>query len=99
MEETTIGAPGFQIDDVAEQQRLIQQLRNLHVKLRPVSRVLLHDPFAQWDLFFIASIWFDDPSLDFILQREAKLPPSEFEKMDYVFDWVDNRLVLVRSPL
>ena len=48
--------------------------------------MLLHDPFAQWDLFFIASIWFDDPRLDFILQREAKLPPSEFEKMDYVFD-------------
>ena len=38
-------------------------------------------------------------ALILFLQREVKPPPSEFETMDYVFDWIDDSLVLVRSPL
>jgi hypothetical protein len=77
----------------------IQQLRRLNIPIRHGSRVVfLHDPFQDWEMYFIAALWYRDPSLQFFLQRQSHLPSSEIDRIDYVFDWEKDRIVLVRSP-
>jgi hypothetical protein len=93
----------FSITASADQQQMtwevIQQLRLLNIPIRHGSRVIfLHDPFHDWDMYFIAALWYRDPSLQFFLQRQSHLPNSEIDRIDYVFDWDKNRIVLVRSP-
>jgi hypothetical protein len=93
----------FAIAASANQQQMtwdaIQQLRLLNIPIRHGSRVVfLHDPFQDWDMYFIAALWYRDPSLQFFLQRQSHLPSSEIDRIDYVFDWDKNRIVLVRSP-
>lgn len=73
----------------------IQQLRALNPLVKPGTDVaFLHDPFVDWDMSFIAELWFRDHSLRFHLQSKTPLSPKELAKMT-VFDFQGGRLVRV----
>ena len=76
----------------------IQQLRTLNPHIKSGTHVaFLNDPFDDWDMSFIAELWFRDKSLQFHLQRKTPLPPEELAKMT-VFDFQNGRLVQVTVP-
>lgn len=78
---------------------VIQQLRSLNPKVNPGSTVLfLDDPFEGWDTYFIAELWFRDPTLTLLLQRKSRLPDSEIATMDYIFRFQGTRLIRVKPP-
>ena len=77
---------------------VLDQLRALNPRVKPGSLVVfLNDPFEDWDMKFIAELWFRDPTLKFHLQRKVPLPPEALAKMT-VFDFQDGRLVRVTVP-
>lgn len=82
-----------------ETQQVIDQFKTLQTRPAPGSQVVfLHDPFpASYHAIFIAALFWDDPSLEIHLQMHDHLTPTELAKMNYVFDWSEGRLVLVRS--
>jgi len=66
---------------------------NPHVK--PGSHVaFMHDPFPDWDMLFIAELWFRDRSLTFHILNKTPLPPHELDKMT-VFDFQGDRIVRI----
>jgi hypothetical protein len=73
---------------------LIQQFQRLPVRPVRGSRVIfLNDPFPGFDdTFFIASLWWDDHSLQIKLQNHLQLPLSKVFLMDYVFDFPEGQL-------
>jgi hypothetical protein len=74
---------------------VIQQLRALNPRVKPGTDVaFLHDPFVDWDMSFIAELWFRDHSLRFHLQNKTPLSSEELSKMT-VFDFQGGRLVQV----
>lgn len=76
---------------------VIQQFRALHPRVRPHSFVVfLNDPFVDWDMAFIAELWFRDRTVEIRLQRKTPLPPGDLARADYLFDYRDGRLVQVR---
>jgi hypothetical protein len=81
----------------AETWQVIQQFRALDPHVRPHSHVVfLHDPFAEWDMLFIADLWFRDRSLTIHLQRLTPLPDSALAAADTIFDYRDGQLLRVR---
>jgi hypothetical protein len=77
--------------------RVIGQLRELHPRVRPQSQVVfLNDPFSDWDMTFIGTLWFADRSVQVYNQRLEQLSPKEFARMDHVFDFQDGRLVQLK---
>ena len=78
---------------------VIRQLRNLDPKVAPGSKVLfVDDPFQQWDMYFIARLWFRDRTLELWLQRKLSLPESEIAEMDYIFQFRGPTLTQVKPP-
>jgi hypothetical protein len=74
----------------------MEQLRALNPRLPPHSQaVFLHDPFVDWDIVFIADLWFRDRTLQFHIQRLTPISDEEQRKM-HVFDFQDGRLVQLR---
>jgi hypothetical protein len=77
--------------------QVIGQLRVLNPHVEPRSQVIfLNDPFHDWDMTFIASLWFGDPSVRVYNQRTEHLSASEIERMDHVFDFHEGKLVQVK---
>jgi hypothetical protein len=76
---------------------VLQQFRALHPHVRPHSHVVfLDDPFQEWDMLFIADLWFRDRSITVHLQRLTPLPPDGLAHADYLFDYRDDKLLRVR---
>ena len=76
---------------------VIGQFRELRPRVRPNSRVVfLDDPFVDWDMAFIADLWFRDRSLAIVLYRKTPLTAEEIADAGHVFDWRDGRLIQVR---
>ena len=76
---------------------MIGQFRELRPRVRPNSRVVfLDDPFVDWDMAFIADLWFRDRSLAIVLYRKTPLTAEEIADAGHVFDWRDGRLIQVR---
>jgi hypothetical protein len=76
---------------------VIGNFRALHPQVRSGSHVVfLHDPFTDWDMLFIADLWFRDRSVTVHLQRLVPLPPSELASAGAVFDYRDGKLLRVR---
>jgi hypothetical protein len=74
--------------DVGRQSALNPRVKSgTHVAFR-------NDPFQDWDMLFIAELWFHDKSLQFHLLNKTPLPPEELAKMT-VFDFKDGRIVQV----
>jgi len=76
---------------------VIEQLRHLHPYVRPQSQVVfLNDPFSDWDMTFIGTLWFGDRSIHVYNQRLEHLSPPELARMDAVFEFRNGRLIQVR---
>ena len=76
---------------------VIGQFRALHPRIRPHSMVVfLNDPFVDWDMAFIADLWFRDRTVDIKLHRKTPLTAEEIASAAYLFDWQDGRLVQLR---
>ena len=78
---------------------LLDDLRGIGVQPAPGSRILfLNHPFpGDYTTFFAAALLWKDPSLQIFLQHQVHFSPEEIVTMDYVFDFVDTR-VIVRKP-
>lgn len=73
---------------------VVGQLRDLHPRVRPQSQVVfLNDPFSDWDMTFIGTLWFGDRSIHVYNQRLEHLSPSELARMDAIFDFWNGKLV------
>ena len=93
----------FAVEAAGNQQRptrdAISDLRTFHVAIRPNSAVLfLNGPFVDWQLYFLASLWYNDHSLQIFIQPIHHLTPAGMGYMDYVFDWKNDHFVVIRSP-
>jgi len=77
---------------------LVGEFRKINIRPVAGSRILfLNDPFPnRWVTAFTASLTWKDPSLDIQLQQQSHLKPEEIAGMDYVFDFVDNHLVVLK---
>jgi hypothetical protein len=77
--------------------QVIEQFRAVNPHVKPGSHVVfLHDPFAEWDMLFIADLWFRDHSVTVHLQRLAPLADGELAGVGAVFDYRDGQLLPVR---
>ena len=76
---------------------VIQQFRALRPQVSPHSHVVfLNDPFVEWDMLFIADLWFHDRSVAVRLQRLTPVPPDALAGFDAVFDYGDGKLQRIR---
>jgi hypothetical protein len=76
---------------------VIQQFHALNPQVRPNTRVLfLNDPFEDWDVVFIADLWFKDRSLTIRAQRLTPFPADEIARMENVFEFQNGKLVRIR---
>jgi hypothetical protein len=81
----------------AQTWQVIQQFRALHPHVRPRSHVVfLNDPFTEWDMLFIADLWFRDRSVTVRLQRLTPLSPAALAGVEVLFDYRDGKLMQVR---
>ena len=81
----------------AQTWEVIQQFRALDPHVRSHSHVVfLSDPFVEWDMLFIADLWFRDRSVTVRLQRLTPLPPEDLARVDSLFDYRDARLLRIR---
>ena len=76
---------------------VIGQLRELDPHVPPQSQVVfLNDPFNDWDMTFIGTLWFADPTIHVYNQRLERLSPGELARMDHVFDFRNGKLVQLK---
>jgi hypothetical protein len=76
---------------------VIQQLRDLHPDVRPGSQIVfLDDPFQEYDMAFIAELYFRDPSISIRLGRKTPLSPQELARVDHVFTFAEGKLMQIR---
>jgi hypothetical protein len=76
---------------------VIAQLRELHPRIPPHGQVVfLNDPFSDWDMTFIGTLWFADRTVHVYNQRLEQLSPAELARMDAVFDFQNGRLVKLK---
>lgn len=75
----------------------IRQLDALHPRVkRNAEVVFVNDPFAGYDMEFIAELWFRDRSLVVRLPREVPVSAEEMARADRVFEFRAGKLVQVR---
>jgi hypothetical protein len=58
--------------------------------------VFLDDPFVDWDMAFIAELWFRDRTVQVRLHRKTPLTADEIARAGRVFDFDNGRLAAVR---
>ena len=80
---------------------VITQLKELHFKPKPGSRVIVvNDPWIDgWDMTFISELAWDDPTVAITMSRRLPSPPGpeELAKYDSVLEFgADGKLTLVR---
>ena len=77
--------------------QVIEQFRALNPHVRPRSHVVfLNDPFTEWDMLFIADLWFRDRSVTVHLQRLNPISQEDVARADAVFDYRDGKLLRAR---
>jgi hypothetical protein len=85
---TSLGAQTWQV---------IEQFRALHPHVGPHSHVVfLNDPFSEWDMLFIADLWFRDRTVTVHLQRLNPVPQTDLDVAEAIFDYRDGKLLRVR---
>jgi hypothetical protein len=73
---------------------VIRQLQALQPRADPHSQIVfLNDPFTDWDMTFIAQLWFRDRTIHVYNQRLEHLSPADLARMDHVFDFQNGKLV------
>jgi hypothetical protein len=90
--------PEWKFNNGRASNAIIAQFRALNPHVRPHSTVVfLNDPFEQYDMSLIAELWFHDRTLNIRLQKKTPFSEAELAKVDYLFDYRDGKLLLVRS--
>ena len=75
----------------------MQQLQALDPRVAPGSRVVfLDDPFGNFDMAFLAELWFRDRTVTVGLNRLAPLSPDEIAAANHVFTFENGKLVQLR---
>jgi hypothetical protein len=79
---------------------IIDQLKALQIHPKPGSRVLfLTDPFPGfYDMQIIAELLWNDHSLQVSLQQFGHYPAEHVDQMDYLLDYDQGRLRVLKSP-
>jgi hypothetical protein len=81
----------------AQTWQVIQEFRALDPHVRPHSHVVfLNDPFNEWDMLFIADLWFRDRTVTVHLQRLNPVPQTDLANAGAIFDYRDGKLMRVR---
>jgi len=76
----------------------LEQLRDLPARPAPHSTVLfLNNPFDDWDIWFMATLTWNDHTLDVQLANKVK-PPPDPAAFNWVLAFDGDRLRVVRSP-
>ena len=76
---------------------VIEQLRELNPQVSSGSHVVfLNDPFQEWDMLFIADLWFRDRTVTVHLQRLNPVSQTDLANAGAVFDYRDGELMRVR---
>jgi hypothetical protein len=79
----------------AQTRAVIAQFDTLRPRVPHGSTIVfLNDPFADWDMAFIADLWFRDRSLNIKLQRKTPMSDAELARAT-VFDYRDYRLIRI----
>ena len=85
------------------QWEILRQFRALNPRVETGDRVAIlndpvepNDPLNGLETYFIAELWFRDPSVTVYLQRLNPLPPEELARLDHVYAFQDGRLVEVK---
>lgn len=75
----------------------IGQFQSLHAAIpHGATVVFLNDPFAEWDMAFIAELSIRDRSVMVRLNRKTPLAPDEIARATAVFDYREGKLIQVR---
>jgi hypothetical protein len=77
---------------------VIEQFRALPFRPPHGSSIaFINDPFPEgWDTLFIAKLWWNDRTLQVSLQNQQHLPACELARMDYLFEFVNGRLIRMK---
>ena len=85
------------------QAQIVEQFRALNPHVEPGSRVAIlddpvepNDPLNGLQTYFIAELWFRDPSIAVYLPRLNRLSPEELARMDHLFAFEEGKLVRVK---
>jgi hypothetical protein len=86
------------LTDGSDGEEAVRQLRSLRISPRGAARVtFLNDPFPKtYHTLFIAALVWEDPAVEINLQNVYQLPQAELQAADYVLDYVDGRIVVVK---
>jgi len=73
---------------------VIAQFRAVNPQVPPGAKVVfLDDPLHNFDMAFIAELWFRDRRTRVILNQITPVSPPELANADAVFTWRDGKLV------
>ena len=76
-----------------------EQLETLLPNVKPGTQIAFYNNiFRGWDAKFIAELLYKDRTVTARLNDKAPLSPSEFNKMDYVLAFEQEKLVILKRP-
>jgi hypothetical protein len=76
-----------------------EQLEKLLPSVKPGTRIAFYnDIFRDWDAKFIAGLLYKDRSVSVRLNEKAPLKSAEWDKMDYVLAFEQEKLVILKRP-
>lgn len=85
----------------ADTTQWIEGVKRLAIHPKPGSSVIfLHDPApSTYDITFIASLVWEDRSLNIWQQSQSHLTDERISRMDYIIDYAGDRFTVLKSPL
>jgi hypothetical protein len=76
---------------------VIRQFDALNPQIRrPSTVVFLNDPFEDFDMAFIAELWFGRRDVTIRLHRKTPLGPGELARAEHIFTYEGNQLRQLR---
>jgi hypothetical protein len=76
-----------------------EQMETLLPKVKPGTQIAFYNNiFRDWDAKFIAELLYKDRSVTAHLNDKTPLSPSEFDKMDYILAFEQEKLVILKRP-
>lgn len=92
------GGTGLVLRDQQRTWSVLSQIRELSPRPAPGSTILfLNNPFADWDIWFISMLVWNDHTLNPKLANKLDAPPDP-AAFDWVFAFDGDRLRVVRAP-
>jgi hypothetical protein len=84
------------LDCGAQTWDIIQKLRRLDPRTAPNTTVaFLHDPFEDWQMKFIAELWFEDRSVTVWVESKNPHSPDDLARAAHIYDYRDGQFSIV----